>query len=140
MNAELASFGRRLRYARKHRSGLTQKQAAEHLIAQGFPVSEKLIGYWETIEEPTHKRGRRIFYPAEMMALIDLYRINGLWLYGYDRTPSLSIEPPANGESAWFDRPIPMSRIDKELNQRISRLNDSQKKDFLNIIKILSGD
>jgi hypothetical protein len=138
MNAVFATFGRRLRYARKIRSGLTQEQAANHLIDLGFPVSEKLIGYWETIGEPTHTRGRRIFYPDEMFGLIELYRINGLWLYGYERTPSLSIEPPAVGESAWFGRPIPMSMLDQELNQKIDRLSDSQKRAFIEIINTLS--
>jgi len=140
MRFEWATFGRRLRYARKKQTGLTQQQVAEHLSVSGFNVSAKHIGYWETVGEPTHTRGRRIFYPDEMMALVELYRINGLWLYAYDRTPSLSIEPPANGESAWFGRPVPMSLIDQELNQRIDKLSDSQKKSFIEIIKVLSAD
>lgn len=138
MNSEFATFGRRLRYARKKRARISQEKAAEHLRSLGYPVTDKLIGYWESIGEPKHTRGRRIFYPDEMFGLIELYHINGLWLYGYERTPSLSIEPPADGESAWFGRPIPMSMLDQELNHKIDRLSDYQKRVFLEIIKTLS--
>ena len=106
--------------------------------ALGFPVTGKLVGYWETIGEPTHSRGRRVFYPAEIMALIELYQINGLWLYGYDRTPGISIEPPTTGDSILFGRPAPMTGTDLELNKRIAQLSEGQKKSFLSIISSLN--
>lgn len=115
-------------------------QAGEYLVSKGFDVSAKLIGYWETIEEPSHQRGRRIFYPAEILSLIELYRVNGLWLYMYERTPSLSIHPPENGESALFGRPAPITLIDQDINQRIERLSSYQKKQFVSILNLLSGD
>lgn len=140
MKTEWATFGGRLRYARKTHARITQKQAAAYLRSKGHDVSTKLIGYWETIEEPSHKRGRRIFYPSEILSLIEFYQINGLWLYMYERTPSLSIHPPENGESALFGRPAPITLIDKDINQRIERLSSAQKKQFISILKLLGTD
>lgn len=139
MSKEFATFGRRLRYARKRRARFSQEEVAWHMRALGFPVTGKLIGYWETIGESSHSRGRRVFYPDEILALIELYKINGLWLYGFERTPGISIEQSTSGDSILFNRPQPLTRTDLELNKRISQLSESQKKSFLSIIDSLNS-
>lgn len=138
MSKDFSTFGRRLRYARKKRARISQEDVARHMKALGFPVTGKLVGYWETIGEPTHSRGRRVFYPDEIIALIELYQINGLWLYGYERTPGISIEPSTTGDSIIFGRPVPITGTDLELNKRIAQLSECQKKSFLSIISSLN--
>jgi hypothetical protein len=138
--SEWGRFGGRLRYARKTYAGMSQKKVAAHLQSLNFDVSDKMIGYWETIESPSHERGRRLFYPAEIIALVELFKINGLWLYFYDRTPGLTIHPPADDQSALWGLPEPISKIDLELDRRIKRLNQTQKKNLINILNALAKD
>lgn len=118
-------FGQRLKWAREQRR-ITKTDAAER-IAQITKkrVTRKHIASWELIETPEYeKKGTaRPPWPGELIAMVELYSINGLWLFLYDREPALSPEPPEL--SALYGHPQARNPRELWLTSRLRALSDS---------------
>ena len=124
-----AAFGYRLKWAREARK-ISKTEAAEKLTNKlnsiKPAISRRHIAYWETIDTPEEsatKTKMRPPRPREIIHLVEIYGINGLWLFLYEREPTLSPEPPTR--SALYGRPEARNASEIWLTERIQRLNES---------------
>ena len=123
-----AAFGNRLKWAREARK-ITKTEAAKKLtikLNSSAEINRRHIAHWETIdtpEEKTNKTRTRLPKPREIVHLVEIYGINGLWLFLYDREPTLTPEPPTR--SALYGRPEPRNDAEIWLTEHIQRLSAS---------------
>lgn len=138
---EWASFGMRLKWSRK-KAKLTQVELAAILTDKhlGYSVSRKHIAFWERIGTDEERTGdsTRFMHPSEYPAISEILNINGLWLFLYEREPSLKPAAPDPHVSAIFGRPPPRSPEELELYGLLRALSTSQISSLISIIRTFS--
>ena len=130
-------FGQRLRWARE-RQRITKTDAAQRLAEiTKQRITRKHIAAWELIETPENDRKitARAPWPGEIVALIELYGINGLWLFLYDREPALSPEPPEL--SALYGHPRSRNPRELWLTSRLRALSDSDISTLVDAVGVI---
>ena len=117
-------------------------EAADHLNKLGISriIDKKHIEYWErlgTQKEDRDKYNPRFPHPNEITALIEFYRVNGLWVYAAHREPNLSPEILEEAKSVMYGHPPPRSEEELMANKRIRRLTEEELKQAMKIMKKL---
>lgn len=131
------SFGQRLRWAREKRR-ITKTDAARQLAEiTKKRITRKHIASWELIESPEHgdKGTSRAPWPDEIVALVEMYGINGLWLFLYDREPALTPEPPE--VSALYGHPRSRNPRELWLTARLRALSDSDISTLVDAVGVI---
>ena len=141
LNADWSSFGARLKYGREQ-AKLGKSEAAKRLrgMTDGHKITRRHIEFWEKIDSPdqeTAKTKTRPPWPKEVVAMVELYRINGLWLMLYDREPNLNPVPPDQTASALYGRPKPRTELELVVMQKMASLPEDDLRTLMKAAMIL---
>lgn len=135
-------YGGRLK-AGRNKAKLSQDEVANHLIKMGSKrkTDRKTISFWESLgsERELLATQYRLPHPNEVLLLVELYKINGLWLFLYEREPSLSIEPPQDTHSALYGHHKPRTELEMILLKNLKEVRPEDIAVYMRVSQILSG-
>ena len=125
-----AAFGNRLKWARESRK-ISKTEAAEKLtlklsmLSNSTKITRRHIAFWELIDTPSEisaSTKTRLPRPSEIIHLVEIYGINGLWLFLYEWDPVLTPDPPT--PSALYGNSKSRNLSEIWLNERLRRLTE----------------
>lgn len=142
INKSWKYYGGRLKAGRK-KSKLSQADVSEYLISKGSTrkTTPKTIGFWESLgsEHEATRTQYRLPHPNEILLLVELYNINGLWLFLYEREPSLSMHPPRDTHSALYGHHKPRNELEMLLLANLKEVRPEDIEVYMRVSQILTA-